>query len=249
MSDHILGALSNAGIEATPRPAIVTTPDGDIFGVSVAGGDAIAAWQVCRELFQKTSLWPVVAGEEEELEYLEEGIEFNTADDPAPLEELRRIDAEEWFRKRVEDDPEFYSQPERGPWPEGVPPTDGYTIPIDLLSGNFLGSVNVLFPKVLASYLVPMHLQYGGWNECPMPAEHAAIHRYWNEHYGAEIVGLTHDVIECRIDRPPTSREAAMMLATQQYLYCADIVDQGTETIENLAATLLNGKSWYFWWD
>ncbi|WP_414650247.1 DUF4253 domain-containing protein, partial [Duganella sp.] len=34
-----------------------------------------------------------------------------------------------------------------------------------------------------------------------------------------------------------------------QYLYCADIVDQGTESIEALAATLLNARVWYFWWD
>jgi hypothetical protein len=29
----------------------------------------------------------------------------------------------------------------------------------------------------------------------------------------------------------------------------SDIVDQGCESISNLAATLLNSPYWYFWWD
>lgn len=33
------------------------------------------------------------------------------------------------------------------------------------------------------------------------------------------------------------------------YALCADIVDQGTESIEALAAQLLVSNSWFFWWD
>ena len=32
------------------------------------------------------------------------------------------------------------------------------------------------------------HLRLGGWNECPTPAEHVAILKWWHERYGAELV-------------------------------------------------------------
>ena len=51
------------------------------------------------------------------------------------------------------------------------------------------------------------------------------------------------------IKNPPTDRETAFKLAQEQYIYCSDIVEQGMQTLNNLAARLLNGKTWYFWWD
>ncbi len=72
---------------------------------------------------------------------------------------------------------------------------------------------------------------------------------YWQQKYKAEIVAATHDVIEMRVGSPPTTRDAALALAREQYAYCSDIVDQGCETLSNLAAALLKGKTWYFWWD
>jgi len=38
-------------------------------------------------------------------------------------------------------------------------------------------------------------------------------------------------------------------LAREQYAYCNDLVDQGTESVAALAAGLLDGTVWYFWWD
>jgi hypothetical protein len=96
---------------------------------------------------------------------------------------------------------------------------------------------------------VPAFLRMGGWNSCPDAAVHCAIHRYWQSQFGAVIVAATADVVEMDVSRPPGTREAAMELAKQQYNYCSDIVDQGTETLSLLAASLLNGAAWYFWWD
>ena len=76
-----------------------------------------------------------------------------------------------------------------------------------------------------------------------------AAQRYWGEAYGAVIVAATADVIEMKAGRPPGTREGAVKLAREQFAYCTDIVTQGTETIENLAAGLLGGTAWYFWWD
>jgi hypothetical protein len=73
--------------------------------------------------------------------------------------------------------------------------------------------------------------------------------KHWLERYQAEVVGMTHDVIEMRVGRPPTTRDDARELARQQYYYCTDIVSQGVETVDALAACLLRGRVWYFWWD
>jgi hypothetical protein len=73
--------------------------------------------------------------------------------------------------------------------------------------------------------------------------------RYWKERYGAEIVSLSGDVIECAVQKPPRTIEDSIELAWEQYWYCSDIVDQGTQTIMNLAAGLMNSDYWFFWWD
>ncbi|MEO0476072.1 MAG: DUF4253 domain-containing protein [Planctomycetota bacterium] len=96
---------------------------------------------------------------------------------------------------------------------------------------------------------MPAVIQYGGWNDCPFPAEQSGIMRHWQQTYGAQIISMTGDVVECHVERPPQDRDSAIELAWQQYWYCYDIVDQGCETVSNLGATLINSSYWYFWWD
>jgi hypothetical protein len=92
-------------------------------------------------------------------------------------------------------------------------------------------------------------MRYGGWNACPMPHLQVALLRRWKEKYDAELVVAGGDVVELRVGKPPKTDEAAKELAREQFSYCSDIVNQGTETIERLATCLKNGTVWYFWWD
>ena len=92
-------------------------------------------------------------------------------------------------------------------------------------------------------------MKWGGWNDCPSAEYHVAALKAWHDRYGAELVGLSGDVMNLHVTRRPGSREAALDLAREQYLYCADIVDQGVETLSALAATLMANSWWYFWWD
>jgi Domain of unknown function (DUF4253) len=73
--------------------------------------------------------------------------------------------------------------------------------------------------------------------------------RRWHEQYGAEIIGAFPDLMEMRVARPALTREDALDLAKEQYIYCIDIVSQGTQTVQALAAGLLGGTAWFFWWD
>lgn len=80
---------------------------------------------------------------------------------------------------------------------------------------------------------------------------HMAILKKWHTEYGAELAvmsGATHELI---VSRPPTTREQALKLAVEHYLYCVDCVHQTglPATIKHRAASILNASCWYFWWD
>ena len=81
------------------------------------------------------------------------------------------------------------------------------------------------------------------------PDVHVALMRYWHEKYGAELMTLTRDVVEMSVARPPMTREDALELAKEKFLYCQDILTQGTQTLERLAAEHLGCPVWFFWWD
>ena len=103
--------------------------------------------------------------------------------------------------------------------------------------------------KTTQSWEVPAFVRFGNWNSCPSPAEHCAVFRHWQEKYGAEILSITDDVIECCVTKPPQTEDECWELAWEQYGYCPDIVDQGVGTIGALASSLRDSSYWYFWWD
>jgi hypothetical protein len=73
--------------------------------------------------------------------------------------------------------------------------------------------------------------------------------RYWCERYDAELTTFAGDVAELRVGRPPLTRDDSIVLAREQFVYRQDIVTQGTETLEELAAGLLASPVWFFWRD
>ncbi|HYP21295.1 MAG TPA: DUF4253 domain-containing protein [Chloroflexia bacterium] len=140
-----------------------------------------------------------------------------------------------------------------GEWPENAEPHNYFSIPYEWTDGykrfKPLRTVRVALVPTRASWEVPAYLKFGAWNDCPQPEEHVAILKRWHAQYGAQVVGLTHDVLEVGVTRPPNSKLSAFNLAREQYGYCSDLVDQGDGGILDLAATLLDASVWYFWWD
>lgn len=140
-----------------------------------------------------------------------------------------------------------------GAWPEDAEPHSYFSIPYEW-TGDYkklkpLKAVHVALVPTRNSWEAPAYLKFGGWNDCPNPEERVAALKYWYEQYGAQVVGITHDVVELGVTRPPAERMAALVLALEHYAYCYDLVDQGTDSISELAATLLDASVWYFWWD
>ena len=89
----------------------------------------------------------------------------------------------------------------------------------------------------------------GGFNDCPTPAEQAAVFKFWYEKYGAVPGAVTYDNWELYIDKPLKENNELEGLAEEQFAFCYDIVMQGCGDIRSLASCLRNSHVWYFWWD
>lgn len=110
------------------------------------------------------------------------------------------------------------------------------------------------YPLILAEIPVKnpwevfAYLPFGGWNECPDTPDLMAVTKHWFELYGAVPAVITHDILECMVPEP-VSEEQAARLALEQYMFCADIVEQGVGEVGILAKSLPESTVWYFWWD
>ena len=264
--------LRKAGIELPAGEVLVTSSGEALCVLSTHGSQAIQLWRRLREVVSLTGYWPVLVGSDEDLDSLRERLELS---DFGSTQELidrgLAIDVAQWLEQKheVEVDEclefgielfsasadeslgsreEFRGLP-RGPWPPEQSPSHGFQMPNDRGPGNPLPRVHVALAPTTTCWHVPAYLRFGSWNECPAPEEHVALMRLWQRHFGAEVVGVSRDVVELQAERPPTNKTDALQLAKQQYLYCEDIVVQGTQTLESLAASLLNGTAWFFWWD
>jgi Domain of unknown function (DUF4253) len=191
--------------------------------------------------------YPVIAGAPENLETLADG----DASDGSGVDCVQAaggIDVDDWLAQRVAGDREYYEE-EHGDWPSDAAPNSTFTGPTDILTGEPLAEVAIFLVPGAESWQVPCVLGYGEWNEYPPPAEHSAILKRWQDRHGATLVTMTQDTVELAVERPVRTRDDALALAQEQYIYCADIVQQGTETIERLAASLVDAPVWFFWWD
>lgn len=194
----------------------------------------------------------VVCGASEEKTYLDEQYESSEDSIESILAASKRIDVEAWFKARRAELEQAFGVDliqNEGEWPATPPARQGFTLASDITTGEPLSHVIGATMKVDHSWQIPAHFKYGGWNDCPAPEVHCALWKYWEEKYGAKIIGVSHDVLEAIVERPPTTNDEAMTLAWEQYLYCYDIVDQGLESIANLASTILEHEYWFFWWD
>jgi hypothetical protein len=212
--------------------------------LKVSGDQVLSTFQTLKA---NSDFIPVILGDEEDISSMTETMSYVTDSFFQLLQQTNSIDPLEWFNKRQAQDPEYYDLTV-GAW-QNLSPAIDISAHLNVLTGEPKEEIYIALVPVAQSWMIPAFLKIGGWNDCPTAAEHSAIFKYWHEHYGATVASITRDVIELEVQRPPTTREQALQLAKQQFIYCPDIVYQGTETIAGLASTLLNGQVWFFWWD
>ena len=71
----------------------------------------------------------------------------------------------------------------------------------------------------------------------------------WHERYGADLVTINRDCAYFTVKKPVTTKDAALILAYEQFAYCPDMVIlNGDGTISSGAADVLNARCWKFWW-
>ncbi len=220
--------------------------------ISIPGAEALAELEKRREAYPKTGQYPFLIGDSEELERISEAAEFNDQNPEQIIQASLGIDLDEWIAKRRAFDEEDYGfsvEPILGEWPDEILEKGSIGLHRDILTGKIKPEVYLGTAAISQPWHLPAVLKYGGWNDCPAPEVQCAFHRKWQAEFGVQITGMSGDVVECLVTNPPLDHKSAIELAWQQYWYCADIVEQGCESINNLAATLLDSSYWYFWWD
>ncbi len=107
----------------------------------------------------------------------------------------------------------------------------------------------LLLLRVEHSYEVPAYLGFGGWNDCPAAELQVAVLREWGSEYHTRPACITGDVLECVVINRPQTEAEAMKLAAEQWIFCEDIVSQGTQSVRKLAMEIWRSPTWFFWWD
>ncbi|MDZ5649539.1 DUF4253 domain-containing protein [Nitrospirillum sp. BR 11828] len=209
--------------------------------------------------------WPVIIGDDEAMERLAEHYSLG---DPtvfpgtppgmvpmlAPSEILEKS-KDIRFPQIVEDWPDSPDEDQIGvmgeDWVDFPPMPDGPPTLSVVRDHNHKphARVHILLIPTDQGWQVPAFLRWGGWNACPPPEAHVAALRFWHEKYGAELIVISNDTMELRVDRLPADKAEAWDLARDQYRYCPDIVDQGVGTVGALAGGLMQMRYWFFWWD
>lgn len=219
--------------------------------IKVSGAEAVSTLTEYRSRFPSSGEYPFLIGDGEELSQIEGAAKFNEQDPLEIVEASLSVRLDNWISDRRMELTEygFSVDDVLGEWPGEVTAKDAIGLHKDVLTGKIKQEVFIGLAAVDHAWQLPAVLKYGAWNDCPEAEVHCAFHREWHAKYGAQISGVSGDVIECVVDNPPSDQATALELAWQQYWYCADIVDQGCVSINNLAATLINSHYWFFWWD
>ncbi|MBI5489176.1 MAG: DUF4253 domain-containing protein [Deltaproteobacteria bacterium] len=244
-------SLPPAVVAAVGRPVEAVRVAGrgttELLGFRVSSAEALAVWQKVHAVKEQSGSYPVVFAGEADLLHLP----GEPHPDPAALSPeatLRRaagIHAGEWLRQRPG---ELGLEPPRDPAASGRP-NDEFLLFDDIVTRRPREDLVLLLVPTTKAWEVPAYLAFGGWNDCPTDDIQIAVQKRWFDSYGAELVAMDTATMELRVARPPTTREAALALATEQFAYCYDIVDQGVGSLDALAASLRNAHVWFFWWD
>ncbi len=218
-----------------------------IQGFAVTSRDAFAFWRDCRRLLNGSGWYPLIVGDQESLERLEEEWSEGHSDFAQIVTEGMSLDPRSTLQRLGED---LWDDTPLGRWSSKVLPRTELVVPHQSQAGEPMSMTHLAFLPVDQGWQVPAALGLGGWNYCPGPPEHVAVLKYWYEHWGAQPVAARYDTLELQVMSLPEGREEALKLAREHLSYCGDVLwEQQPSTLRSLASRLLHSSIWYFWWD
>ncbi|HEX2576870.1 MAG TPA: DUF4253 domain-containing protein [Aquihabitans sp.] len=242
-------------------PGIVawcTTLRGDqAWRLEVAGGPAaLETWEALRSRHPRTGLWPVVLGADlQAIDQLTWRVDILAEDRPGipvlddvpPAPELfvdwmgdpaaddYLNDVPRHLAKLEADEGQIRERLAARPDAEAVRALAGERVQIGLVPAT-------------AGWEVPALLAWSGAERDGIAgAEHLSVLHFWHGAYGADLVALGLDTLECLVARPPEDARGAFELAVQHYAYCPALMDNLAPAMGALAATLF-GRHWLFDW-
>ena len=188
----------------TRRPSDAPVDHGAFRTVAVRGINAMALLHSLRQDFAEGSgVYPFLVGDEDDLAHLLDRIEPPTDGGRDILAQAAGLDVDAWVlaRRRGSEPTDQYPSdvPEERPAGANNVLETPYDMPWERLKPlQFIGLCDLSDPAELFA-----RLGYGGWNECPEPHVHVALHRHWRERLGVELAALQADVVECTVPRTP----------------------------------------------
>lgn len=223
---------------------------------SVGGEAALQTWDALRQRHPRTGLWPVILGDDpatvDQLTWRVEilasdrpGIPVIDAVDPAPDLFLR------WMGNPAEDDylndvPSHLAKLEADE--AAIRERLASRRDADAVRATSGQHVQIALVPAAAGWEVPALLAWAGAERLDITgADHLSVLHFWHEVYGADLLSLGMERMECLVARPPDDARGAFELAVQQYAYCPNLMDNLVPAIGALAATLF-GRHWYFDW-
>ncbi|MDX9911599.1 MAG: DUF4253 domain-containing protein [Phycisphaerales bacterium] len=222
--------------------------------ITRTSGEAAAdEWRALRDKVAQTGLYPVICRDESCIENITQILEDLRAEGATPDSILAGATPEavaKW-RAASELDPDDIPRAEFESEEEDEEITFDTANPVSVVDFDeeFLDEVLILHVPASNGWEAIANLAWGNFNECPRPEIIAAHARDWHARYGAELCVVCDDTLEFLVRTRPQSQDEAIDLALEMYTFCQDIVDQGVESVEQLAAVLLVSAGWFFWWD
>ena len=259
-----LAALLQAqGIDATTLALTLSRGDERIYELAVPPHEMLERWKALRDFAPATGHWPVLGWGTRWLDNVPEyRARVESGSTAEILAESERGDLARWRQERIDEDlallredaveygleePNDPFADVQGDWPKGIAPYTSFKTARSNEVREPISPLPIALIPTTVSWQAPAYLRFdAGFIS---PAIHTAMARRWHEQSDAEIIGAFPDMLEMLVSRPPLTREDAVDLAREQYIYCNDIVSQGTGTLQALAAGLLGGTAWFFWWD
>jgi hypothetical protein len=235
--------LRDAGIEAGTRRSLGQAGARPLDELALDKDIAEAMLGKLRSAFPTTGLWPVIWGPDVPIDQCLDTFKRTEGDIERDLAAATAIDALEWLAARRK--ARHVTDPDAiGRWPTNIKRWE------EGLEALCAENIRILLVPAAHAWHVPVILGFGGFNDCPEPAELCALLRHWKELYGADPASFgaqasSCDVLELTVENPPLDKPGAIALAKDLFI----VADHEMMTPAELAAQLVARRTWLLWWD